>query len=108
MIEGLVDYVAAFGVWIELRSSEKNGKHQAELIEAEFILNYNQSFIQSTEMCSIEDKLSRWVGNHSSEYNQKDNERQLYVNYLVYLEGLADLINRDNFENADFKTFGTV
>ena len=94
MISGVIAAVAAGTVLFQLKESEMERIRQNDIEEASFILQYNQAFIHDANMTEVESLLEA-----SAYYNRKepiinDDNRQKFVNYLVYLEGLAPLILR--------------
>ena len=97
MIGGVIAAVAAGLVLFELRESEKERARQNDIEEASFLLQYNQSFIQDSNMTEVESLLERQTFyNYDQEIITEEN-RQQFVNYLVYLEGLAPLVFRGVF-----------
>lgn len=93
MLEGIIGAIATGLVLYQLKIGEKTEKHQNDIEEASFILQYNQSFIQDTNMTEVEHLLEKQV-----DYDVEpgsiitDENRQKFINYLVYLEGMAPLI----------------
>ena len=91
----VISSVAAGLVLYQLKNSEQERIRQSDIEEATFILQYNQAFIQDPNMAEVEKLLE-----DQTYYNKKNEEiitsenRQKFVNYLVYLEGLAPLILR--------------
>lgn len=94
MIEGVVGAIAAGLVLYQLKISQSVEDRQNDIEEAQFILQYNQVFIQDPNMCQVEKLLERSMLQQSDNFIIDDDNRQLFVNYLVYLEGLAPLILR--------------
>lgn len=100
MIEGAVGAIAAGFVLYELKINSKVQEHENDIEEAQFLLQYNQAFIQDEKMCETESQLESWMiadlneESFDDENLIKDENRQAFVNYLVYLEGLAPLIFR--------------
>ena len=95
MIEGVVGAAAAGLVLYQLKISRNVEERQNSIEEAQFILHYNQAFIQDANMCRIEQLLERSMLGETAGPIIDDDNRQLFINYLVYLEGLAPLILRD-------------
>ena len=59
MIEGVVGAAAAGLVLYQLKISRNVEERQNSIEEAQFILHYNQAFIQDANMCRIEQLLER-------------------------------------------------
>lgn len=98
MIEGAVGAIAAGFVLYELKLSADVEARQNDIEEAQFLLEYNQAFIQDEKMCTVEHLLERWMESEPSERVEPlidDDNRQQFINYLVYLEGLAPLVFRN-------------
>lgn len=101
MIQGAVAAIAAGFVLYEMKVNASVAARQNDIEEAQFLLQYNQSFIQDAEMCAVEQRLEQWMENHeagnkgNAEPLINDKNHQRFINYLVYLEGLAPLIFRD-------------
>ena len=98
MIEGAVGAIAAGFVLYELKLNADVEVRQNDIEEAQFLLEYNQAFIQDEKMCTVEQLLERWMEAAPSERVEpliNDDNRQQFINYLVYLEGLAPLVFRD-------------
>ena len=93
MLEGIIGAIATGLVLYQLKIGEKTEKHQNDIEEASFILQYNQSFIQDVNMTEVEHLLEdqAYYYKEPKEIINKEN-RQKFVNYLVYLEGMAPLI----------------
>lgn len=94
MIEGVVGAIAAGLVLYQLKISSNVEERQNDIEEAQFILQYNQAFIQDPNMCKVEKLLENAMLKKREEPLINDGNRQLFINYLVYLEGLAPLIIR--------------
>ncbi|MBR2567686.1 MAG: hypothetical protein IKE34_00660, partial [Paenibacillus sp.] len=103
MVSGIIAAVAAGLVLFELRGAETEHIRQNNIEEASFILQYNQSFIQDANMAEVEGLLEQQTFYDRQEPIITDDNRQKFINYLVYLEGLAPLIIRGvlNFEHID-------
>lgn len=93
MLEGVIAAVAAALLLYQLKVGENNDKRENDIHEASFILEYNRCFIQDPNMTNVERLLENQV------YYDKeakpiitDENRQMFINYLVYLEGLAPLV----------------
>ncbi len=100
---GVIAAIAAGLVLFELKAGEQERIHQNDIEEASFILEYNQSFIQDNNMTEVESLLEAQAFYGRTEPIITDETRQKFVNYLVYLEGLAPLIIRGvlNLEHID-------
>ena len=87
--------IAAGLVLYQLKGAEFERERQNDIEEATFVLHYNQSFIQDEKMSEVEKLLE-----DQTFYSKKGQEiitpenRQKFVNYMVYLEGLAPLVLR--------------
>ena len=94
MVQGVVAAIAAGLVLYELRNSEDLNRHQTSVEEAQFILEYNRSFIENGNMTNIERYLECMMTgiDYGTVKNLVEN-RQDIVNYLVYLEGLASCVH---------------
>ena len=93
MLEGIIGAIAAGLVLYQLRASEKTERHQNEIEEASFALQYNQAFIQDPNMTAVE-RLLEDQAYYDTEPREilKPENRQNFINYLVYLESMAPLI----------------
>ncbi len=92
LTSGIVAAIAAAFVLYELRAGEQERIRQIDIEEASFLLQYNQAFIQDSNMTEVESLLEA-----QAFYGRKDpiiteENRQKFVNYMVYLEGLSPLI----------------
>lgn len=94
MISGVIAAIAAGLVLFQLKESEKERIRQIDIEEASFILQYNQTFIQDPNMSEVESLLEEQAHYGRIEPIITNENRQKFVNYLVYLEGLAPLILR--------------
>ena len=99
MLEAIVGALSAGLVVYQLRSGDVVEERQNDIEEAKFILEYNQSFIQDEKMYSVEQQLEQEMlklqkGESINHELITDDNRQQYINYLVYLEGLAPLVLR--------------
>ena len=90
----VVEAVAAIMVVIQLEQEGEAEIKEANIKEAEFLLQYNQAFIQDPNMTEVEHLLEIELEGGSKIQLTPDN-RQKFINYLVYLEGLAPLILHD-------------
>lgn len=85
-ITAITAILGVFGVWIQLR--RKN-----QIKEAEFIMEYNNSFISNQELVKVEHLLELSRKGYDVEVIHKDN-LQSVINYLVYHEALSALVFR--------------
>ena len=85
---------AAALVFYPLQLGNQVEDHQNNIEEARFILQYNQAFIQDPNMSHVEQLLEQSMLQKTDEPIITDENRQLFINYLVYLESLAPLILR--------------
>ena len=93
MLEGIIGAIASGLVLFQLKSAEKTETHQNDIEEASFLLQYNQTFIQDPNMVEDERLLEdqAYYSAEKVEIITADN-RQKFINYLVYLEILAPLV----------------
>lgn len=99
MIEGIVGALSAGIVVYQLKAGDIVEERQNDIEEAKFILEYNQSFIKDEKMCEVEQQLEKDMLLLQSDKGKKhdlitDDNRQQFINYLVYLEGVAPLVLR--------------
>lgn len=93
MLEGIIGAIAAGLVLYQLKTAEETEKHQNEIEEASFILQFNQAFITDPNMAYVESLLEQEAYYEPMEGElTKEENRQKVVNYLVYLESLAPLV----------------
>ena len=90
----IVELVAAIMIVFQLEQEQDTEKRQNDIEEAKFILQYNQAFIQDPNMSEVEHRLELYKNGKLEEPLINDENRQKFINYLVYLEGLAPLILR--------------
>lgn len=86
--------IGAFAIWFQM-------KRERDINEAEFIMNYNISFIENPEYVELEQKLEKYRKVIESGGNMEDAEeimteenQQTVVNYLVYHEALAVFVKK--------------
>lgn len=97
MVAALLDpAVAAVGlclVIVQLRQ-DNQGEERGRVIEQQrFLLEYNKVFIENDKMAQVEADLERYdAGILRDDELITDENRQSFVNYLVYLEGFAPLV----------------
>ncbi|MCR5048172.1 MAG: GNAT family N-acetyltransferase [Saccharofermentans sp.] len=92
MINGVVTALATVFVIYELRRGEDINKRENSIKEAEFLLKYNQSFVQDENMTMVESLLEEQTFYGREEEIIDADNNQKFINYLVYLEGFAPLI----------------
>ena len=91
--------IAAVTFWMQLRRTEN-------LNEANFLMNLNNQFISNKEMTAIEHKLECYYNKVVAgedianikldiDLNIEHEERQKLINYLVYMESLAAIIQKN-------------
>lgn len=92
-IEGVIAAIAAGLVLYQLKEGEKTELRQSKIEEASFTLQYNQAFIQDSNMMEVERLLEdqAYFDVEPKEIITHDN-RQKFINYLVYLESMAQLV----------------
>ena len=103
-IESVVGAVSTGFVVYQLKSGEDLSKHQNDVEKAEFILEYNRSFVENEKMTEMERYMEcKLTGADYGEVSDLTEHRQDMVNYLVYLEGLASCILDDilDFDHID-------
>ena len=84
--------IGAIMIIIQLSRESDAQESQASIQEAQFILQYNQAFIQDSNMTYVEQLLETSIKNHYESEIITDENRQYFINYLVYLEGIAPLV----------------
>lgn len=89
LLEGIVAAAAAGLIVFELDLSQQKERRENELQEASFIFQYNQSFIEDKNMRKVETLLEDKMMFLKEGDIITDSNRQDFINYLVYLEGLA-------------------
>lgn len=91
--------VAAVVIIWQLNQEQAIQERQQKTQEAQFILEYNRSFIESAELCMIEHYLEKKItGDMSKEIKNLHENRQALINYLVYLAGIASCVHGKNLE----------
>lgn len=89
--------IGAVMAWVELHNSSR-------LSEADYIKDLNNHFIENKEMVDVEHALEMYFNEMDCGFEnvkldldlrQNNIDRQKLVNYLVYLEGLASIINHN-------------
>lgn len=94
-VEGLVACIAAGLVLYQLQIGDESTRHQTKVEQAEFILEYNRSFIENEKMTEMERYMECMLtGVDTGSVNTMATHRQDMINYLVYLEGLASCVHQ--------------
>ena len=94
MAEGVIGAIAAGLVLYQLRIGDELDERQSNTEEAEFILEYNRSFIENPDMTAIEQYLECPLTGDAPKFIENlSQNRQILVNYLTYLEGLASCVH---------------
>ena len=86
MVTTITAIIGVFAIWLQL-------KKERELNEAQFIMDYNSSFISNSELVEIESELEKY--RKINELRIDESNRQAFINYLVYNEALAALVFRN-------------
>ena len=88
--------VAAVGlclVVVQLNQENQGGKQGRIVEQQRFLLEYNKAFIENSMMNQVEASLEQYDQQILDDKDLiTDENRQSFVNYLVYLEGLAPLV----------------
>lgn len=102
-IEAAVAALSAGFVAYQLISGQETEKHQVDVEKAEFVLKYNQAFIENERLTNIEKYLETMLTKERFEEIDLRKHRQDLVNYLVHLEGFASCIHSGvlDFDNID-------
>jgi len=102
LIGALISAISLSLVVYQQHQSNKTQIKAADINEAEFLLKYNQAFIQDAEMVRVEQELEQDF-EHTGKLSIEDTDRQRFINYLVYLEGLSPTVLKGimRFESID-------
>lgn len=101
IIESVSAIVGALLVVVQLREDAKGEEHSRMIEQQQFLFDYNKAFIENPDMASVEAALESYDRGEIEDSELITNEnRQRFVNYLVYLEGLAPLV-LENILNLD-------
>lgn len=93
VITTITAIIGAFAIWFQM-------KRERDIKEAEFIMNYNTSFIENQEFVALENRLEEY---RKAKENNEENvleeivngeNHQTIVNYLVYHEALAVFVKK--------------
>lgn len=102
--EVVVALAAALMIIYQLEQEKEIEQEENRIHEANFILQYNQIFLENENMQKAQSMLTNhYIGIETLTDEKVYDNLQKFVNYLVYLEGLAPLILNGvlNFENID-------
>ena len=102
--EVMTAIAAASIIIVQLKQDQKGEIKHRKTAEAQFMLEYNKSFIENKDMCMVEHYLEQEVsGDPVTEMSSLREQRQIFINYLVYLEGMASCVHQDQlaFESID-------
>ncbi len=102
--EVMTAIVAASFIIVQLKHDQKGEEKHRKTAEAQFMLEYNKSFIENKDMCLVEHYLEQELGgNPVTEMSSLREQRQIFINYLVYLEGMAVCVHQEQlaFESID-------
>lgn len=102
--EVMTAIAAASIIIVQLKQDQKGEIKHRKTAEAQFMLEYNKSFIENKDMCMVEHYLEQEVGGDPvTEMSSLREQRQIFINYLVYLEGMASCVHQDQlaFESID-------
>ena len=94
VITTITAIIGAFAIWVQL-------KREKDLNEAEFIMNYNTSFIENPDFTILEHQLEMYRKKveceeiwNTTEAIMTEENNQTIVNYLVYHEALAVFVRK--------------
>jgi len=94
VITTITAIIGAFAIWVQM-------KRERDIKEAEFVMDYNISFLENPEHVQLEEKLERYRKiTESGKPQEMDGEivteenRQAIINYLVYHEALAVFVKK--------------
>ena len=102
--EVVVALAAALMIIYQLEQEKEIEQEENRIHEANFILQYNQIFLENENMQEAQNMLTNhYMGIETLTEVKVYENLQKFVNYLVYLEGLAPLILNGviNLENID-------
>ncbi|MCR4793052.1 MAG: hypothetical protein K5871_09885 [Lachnospiraceae bacterium] len=93
LVEGIIATIATGLVLYQLKLGEQTERHQNDIEEATFALQYNQAFIQDNNMVEVEQLLENqaYYDDEPREILTVEN-RHKFINYLVYIESMAPLV----------------
>ena len=102
IVTTVLTIIAAVAFWVEFRANERTN-------EAQVIMELNNQFISNERLTRIEWILEKYYAQYQAadrtgesianlkpelDLSLESEGRQALVNYLVYLEGIATLVNR--------------
>lgn len=98
LIEGIIAAIATGLVLFQLKDTKNEQARENDIEEARFLLQVNSFFLQDKNMSYVQDRIEKRIFYHP-EKNYKEEliteeNIQLFINYLVYLEGLVPLLLR--------------
>lgn len=79
--------IGGIAIWIQL-------KGERDIKEAEFLMNYHSNFVSNDTFTTIQQKLEDYYKERCGSEVIYEIDRQDLINYLVYLKGLAALLNK--------------
>ena len=87
----------------QLKKGDETEERQRNIAEAQFILQYNRVFIENGKMAEVERMLEDFAYSSERKPMLTTENRQDFINYLVYFEGLAQSILRNevNLDRID-------
>lgn len=95
LVAGITQSCAAiFSVCLlayQLKDNAELNRQQRNIDEAQFVLQYNRAFIENKDMAYVERRLEQfaYIGVKGKQKLINNKNRQYFINYLVYFEGLA-------------------
>ncbi len=92
--ELFVAIIATIAILYQLRQTKNSEDRLKDIEEAKFILQYNQAFIENQRICEIEALIEKQMEEKIKTPIITEENRQDFINYLVYLEGLSTTIDR--------------
>lgn len=106
LLGGLITAISAGLLFCQLLMGERTEQHQNEINKGSFIFQYNQAFIQNTKMATVERLLEGqafYIDDDKETFNKIINarNRQNFIDYLVYLEGIYPLIKNNVLDIED-------
>ncbi|KXX68718.1 hypothetical protein [Flammeovirga sp. SJP92] len=79
--------VGGLAIWVQL-------KRDGDLKEAEFLMEYNFNFINDKKLTNIQKTLENYSKGDCTKEDITTIDRQDLINFLVYLEALAAMVNK--------------
>ena len=90
-MEGTIGAISAVLLFYELKKGNQTEEKQNNIDQASFVTQCNQFFIQDEKMHKVEVLLEKYARG-GCESLIDDENRQDFINYLVFLEGMAPLV----------------